>query len=253
MTVWQAVLIGLYHYVINCKYFILTQGQFVLGRPLISGLAVGIIMGRPVEGLIIGANINLVYLGWMDVGGMRATDPAVAGTLGTALALASNASPEEAIVLGSILGVVANFGYTLWMSVNSLFVPQMEKCALKANWAGMNFWYIVPSQVIFYLLNGLTITLACLLGAEPVAAVLENLPEWITNGFNAVAVTLPAVGICLNLKSIMNKYTVSFFILGFICAIYFNMNMIVLAILATIVAVIAIFGVGIPSRKGENE
>lgn len=143
MTVWQAVLIGLYHYVINCKYFILTQGQFVLGRPLISGLAVGIIMGRPVEGLIIGANINLVYLGWMDVGGMRATDPAVAGTLGTALALASNASPEEAIVLGSIL--------------------------------------------------------------------------------------------------------------GFICAIYFNMNMIVLAILAAIAAVIAIFGVGIPARKGESE
>ena len=73
MSVLQAVMIGLYHYVINSKYYILTQGQFVLGRPLISGLAVGIIMGRPVEGLIIGANINLVYLGWMDVGGMRPT------------------------------------------------------------------------------------------------------------------------------------------------------------------------------------
>jgi len=250
MSVLQAVLIGLYHYVINCKYFVLTQGQFVLGRPLISGLAVGIILGRPIEGLIIGANINLVYLGWMDVGGMRATDPTVAGTLGTALALASNASPEEAIVLGSVLGVVATFGYTLWMSVNSFFVPQMEKCALQANWRGMKFWYIVPAQVLFYLIYGLPITLACVFGAEPVAAVLNNLPAAVTNGFNAVAVTLPAVGICLNLKSIMNKYTVSFFILGFICTIYFQMNMVVLAVISTIIAVIAIFGVGIPSKKG---
>lgn len=253
MSVFQAVMIGLYHYIINSKYYILTQGQFVLGRPLISGLAVGIIMGRPIEGLIIGANINLVYLGWMDVGGMRPTDPAVAGTLGTALALASNATPQEAIVMGSILGVVANFGYTLWMSVNSMFVPKMEKCALKADWKGMQFWYIVPAQVIFYLLYGLPITLACLLGAEPVAAVLESLPVWVTNGFTAIAVTLPAVGICLNLKSIMNKYTVSFFLLGFICTIYFGMNMIVLAIFAAIIAVVGILGVGIPHRKGADE
>ena len=79
MTVIQAILIGLYHYVINSKYYILTQGQFVLGRPLISGLAVGCILGRPVEGLIIGANINLIYLGWMDVGGARSSDPTACG------------------------------------------------------------------------------------------------------------------------------------------------------------------------------
>ena len=122
MTVFQAILIGLCHYVINSKYYILTQGQFVLGRPLVAGLVVGLIMGRPVEGVIIGANINLVYLGWTDVGGARSADPTVAGTLGTALALATNASVEEAVVLGPLLGVVANFGYTLWMSVNSIFV-----------------------------------------------------------------------------------------------------------------------------------
>lgn len=249
MTVLQAFLIGLYHYVINSKYYILTQGQFVLGRPLISGFVVGIILGDPVKGLIIGASINLVYLGWMDVGGVRSSDPTVAGTLGTALAIASNASVEEAIVLGSVLGVVANFGYTVWMSLNSLFVPLSEKNALKANWGGMMFWYIVPSQVIFYLLYGLTITLACYFGAEPVSAILNNLPLWMTNGFTAIAITLPAVGICMNLKAIMNKYTISFFILGFIITIYYGINMIVLAIFATIISFIAIFGVGIPSRR----
>lgn len=251
MTVLQAVLIGLYHYIINSKYYILTQGQFVLGRPLISGLAVGCILGRPVEGLIIGANINLIYLGWMDVGGARSSDPTVAGTLGTALALATNATVEEAIVLGTMLGVIANFGYTLWMSIDSLFVPKMEDCALKGDFKGMQFWYIVPAQVTFYLLYGLTITLACIFGAEPVKAILDGLPQWVMNGFNAIAVTLPAVGIGLSLKSIMNKYTIVFFIAGFICTMYFHMNMVVLAIFAVIAAYIAIFGVGIPSKKGQ--
>ena len=250
MSVLQAILIGLYHYIINSKYYILTQGQFVLGRPLISGLAVGLIMGRPIEGLIIGANINLIYLGWMDVGGARSSDPTVAGTLGTALALASNASVQEAIVLGTVLGVVSNFGYTLWMSINSLFVPKSESYALKGDFQGMQFWYIVPAQVTFYLLYGLTITLACIYGAEPVKNVLEGLPQWVMNGFNAIAVTLPAVGIGLLLKSILNKYTIVFFIAGFILAIYFHMNILVLAIFAAIAAYIAIFGVGIPSKKG---
>lgn len=249
MTLIQAIIIGLYHYVINCKYFVLTQGQFVLGKPLISGLMVGIILGRPIEGMIIGANINLIYMGFVDAGGIRSCDPTVAGTLGTALALASNAGPKEAIVLGSILGVVANFGYTAWMSLNSFFVPLSEKCALKGDFRGMQFWYIVPAQVLFYLIYGLTTTLACYFGAEPVANILNNLPAWVMNGFSAIAVVLPAVGICMNLKAIMNKYTISFFILGFICTIYFGMDMIVITILAIIAAFISIFGVGIPSRR----
>ena len=251
MTVFQAILIGLCHYVINSKYHILTQGQFVLGRPLVAGLVVGLIMGRPVEGVIIGANINLVYLGWTDVGGARSADPTVAGTLGTALALATNASVEEAVVLGTLLGVVANFGYTLWMSVNSIFVPKMEAAALKADWRAMKFWYIVPPQILFYLLYGLPITLACLYGAEPVAAILGGLPAWVTRGFGAIATTLPAVGICLILKSIMNRYTLPFFVIGFVLTIYYHINMLVLAIFAVIFAIIAIFGVGIPARKGE--
>lgn len=249
MAIWQAVLIGLYHYVINCKYWILTQGQFVLSKPLISGVAVGIIMGRPIEGLIIGANINLIYLGWMDVGGARSSDPSVAGTLGTALALATNASPQEAIVLGSILGVVANFGYTLWMSLDSLFVPKMEDCAKRGDYRGMELWYVLPPQLIFYLEYGLTITLACVFGAEPVKAALTGFPTWVTNGFNAIAVTLPAVGLAMNLKSIVNKYTVPFFIIGFVCTLYFKTNMIVLALFATLAAYAAIQGLGVPKKK----
>ena len=50
--------------------------------------------GDPVQGLIIGSAINLPFIGVIMVGSTMPTDSALAGIVGTALALASGASPR---------------------------------------------------------------------------------------------------------------------------------------------------------------
>ena len=47
--------------------------------PLTTGLLVGIAMGNPMLGMLAGANIQLVYLGWINTGGVMPSNTMVAG------------------------------------------------------------------------------------------------------------------------------------------------------------------------------
>lgn len=57
---------------------------FTWNRPLLAGFVTGIILGDPVQGAIIGAGINMIYLGFISAGGAQMGDPAFAGYVGTA-------------------------------------------------------------------------------------------------------------------------------------------------------------------------
>jgi mannose/fructose/N-acetylgalactosamine-specific phosphotransferase system component IIC len=60
MSVFQAILIGLCYYLANSPWPFGGLGNYaILYRPMVSGLVVGLILGDPVTGTIIGATINL--------------------------------------------------------------------------------------------------------------------------------------------------------------------------------------------------
>ena len=75
-----AFVIGLLYYASESPFFA-NLGFTVLYRPLVAGTLVGLVMGRPAEGIAIGANINVLYLGWISAGGSLPGDPALAGYL----------------------------------------------------------------------------------------------------------------------------------------------------------------------------
>jgi len=86
MSFLMAAIVGIFYYLALSPWFA-NLGFTVLYRPLIAGTLVGLVMGRPGEGIAIGANINVLYLGWISAGGSLPGDPGLAGYLGTALAL----------------------------------------------------------------------------------------------------------------------------------------------------------------------
>ena len=102
MTVLQAILIGVVYYLGSAPWAI---GYLTVCKPLVAGTLVGCILGAPAEGAIMGATIQLIYLGWMSVGGSQPSDPALAGTLATALAIASNPVSYTHLTLPTILRV----------------------------------------------------------------------------------------------------------------------------------------------------
>ena len=54
-----------------------TQGPtfwYFFREPVMAGFWVGLIYGDPVMGTMIGATINVSYLGWISAGGANASD-----------------------------------------------------------------------------------------------------------------------------------------------------------------------------------
>ncbi|MCK4317053.1 MAG: PTS sugar transporter subunit IIC, partial [Anaerolineae bacterium] len=62
-----AAIVGIMYYLSLSPWFA-NLGFPVLYRPLVAGTLVGLVMGRPGEGIAIGANINVLYLGWISAG-----------------------------------------------------------------------------------------------------------------------------------------------------------------------------------------
>ena len=85
MIVFQAISIAL----------LATLGQWwffgpvtmTLVNPLTSGTLVGIIMGDPMTGMLAGANIQLIYLGYISAGGTMPSNTITAGIYGSVLTI----------------------------------------------------------------------------------------------------------------------------------------------------------------------
>ena len=84
VTIVQALLIGLVYYLgANGTPWLTVNMGWALRRPLISGIMVGLILGDPVKGCIVGAAINVTYLAQITAGGAQTMDEGLAGTVGT--------------------------------------------------------------------------------------------------------------------------------------------------------------------------
>ena len=131
ISIIQAILIGTLYYLTNNGVPWLTGlGSVSIRQPICAGTIVGLILGKPVEGCIMGATINTLYLGFVNAGGTLPTDPGIGGVVGTALALSANATPQVAMSIAVPLGVMGTMVWTLRQTVNIYFVHQMENMQL---------------------------------------------------------------------------------------------------------------------------
>lgn len=76
ISILQAILIGLLYYitVANSPWFT-GLASVSIRQPIVAGTIVGCILGDPVKGLVIGATINTLFLGFISAGGTVASEP----------------------------------------------------------------------------------------------------------------------------------------------------------------------------------
>lgn len=234
MIWWQALVLGLLYYFSDSPWPF-GEGYYVLQRPIVAGFLVGLLMGDPVQGTIIGATINLIFLGIINVGGAIPSDMALAGYLGTAIALSANISTEAALAIAVPLGILGTVVWIGKMSINSLFVHWADAFAEKANIRGVMAMNWLPGQALMLVFKVTIIFAFCMLGQGAVTNFLNAIQgSGVLHGFEVVGGMLPAIGIGLNLKAILKKETMPFLLIGFLMATYFKISIIG----------ISLFGVG---------
>lgn len=210
--------------------------------PIWSGFLVGIVMGKPMEGMMLAAAINLPYVGFITAGGSMPGNAMFAGSVGTALGLVSGLDMTTATTIGVILGSVAVMIWNAYMSINSIWVHMADKFAAKGNLKMIRFFNYVPSFFVSLILNGVPAFLIVMKGAV-VGDWLAACPQWVIDGFAMVGGILPALGVGMLLNFLGQKKILPFFFLGFFLAQFLGLSTMAITIFGAIIAfIIYLFG-----------
>ena len=223
MSIFQALLIGILYYISDSPWPF-GEGYYVLQRPLVAGFLAGLVLGKPVEGTIIGATMNLIYLGHITVGGTMPGDMALAGYLGTALALSSNIDVNQALAIAVPLGIMGTIVWHTKMSVNSVFCHWIDKEVADGNIGKAE----IPA-----------IFIAAYFGSSVVSNVLNMISPTLQHGLSVAGGLLPALGIALNLRSILKTSTLPYLVAGFALVAYLKLDIIGVAVFGLVVTVIS--------------
>lgn len=237
ITVFQAILIGVVYYLgTNGNPWPTVLGSYIIRQPIVGGTLVGLILGDPVQGCIIGAAINLPYIAFITAGGALPSDAGLAGTLGTAVALAGGIEPSVAIAIAVPIGLLGTIIWVAHMTVDVTFVHMADKAAERGELDKICFWHIIPPQIFMFIISVIPVTLGAYFGGDIIKSIIDLLQGTPLHVMSIIGGILPALGIAMNMSAMGRQGTILFFILGFAMSVYFNLGIIAVAIFATIIS-----------------
>jgi fructoselysine and glucoselysine-specific PTS system IID component len=213
------------------------MGTTLLSRPLVLGPLVGLVLGDVTQGVIIGATLELIFMGNIKVGAAIPPDVITGGVLGTAFAIISGKGPAIALAIAvpvSILAEMVISGLFVFRAVlNKRFVHYAED----GNYQGIQRLHIL-SGLLKPLLMGAIILLTLSLGAGTIKSVLDGIPGWVQTGLQVAGNMLPALGFALLLNLMFNKKMAPYFFLGFMLAAYLKLPVIAIGGFGLIIALL---------------
>lgn len=234
----SALLVALVMYI--AKFADHTLGQPLIERPLICGAMVGFVLGDFQQGIIIGATLELIFLGTITIGGSVPADLAVGSVLATAFTILTKAEPAVAVALALPISLLAVFVYQVLKLVYTALVEKYDalleegrdRAALGIT-LGMTMFYGVPFSVLAFF--------GILFGTDVIRSLVESIPDTVMRGMTAVGGILPALGFAILLKALWNRNIAAFFFIGFAMAAYLQLPIMGIAIIAASVAVYLCF------------
>src|SRR3712207_9243210 len=117
--------------------------EFQTHRPLIACTLVGLILGDLKTGIIIGGTLEMMALGWMNIGAAMAPDSALASIISTIIVI----SGKQGIGAGIVVAIpIAAAGQVLTIfarTITVFFQHRSEKYAEDGNCAGIDRCHII--------------------------------------------------------------------------------------------------------------
>ncbi len=212
-----------------------------LGSPIVIGLVLGLIYNDVAQGLLIGATIQLVYLGVIATGGNVPADQALAATIAIPIALQTGLSAEVAVGLAVPFGVLGVFLDQIRRTTNSIWVHKADKFAEAADMKGIMKCAIIYPAIFGFCLRFFPVFLINLVGAEAVTFVMDILPTWVITGFSIAGGLLPALGFSIIIITIGRKELLPYFFIGFFAVAYLGINTMAAAVFGSCIAILSIF------------
>ena len=218
--------------------------EFQFHQPIVACTLIGLVSGYLEEGIILGGSLQMIALGWANIGAAVAPDAALASVASAIIMVKGLGGATDAqTVIDSAIAVAIPLsvaGLFLTMVCRTLAIPIvhfMDAAAEKGNFRGIETW-----QIIAILMQGVRIAIPavalCYIPAEAVQAALEAMPAWLADGMSIGGGMVAAVGYAMVINMMATKETWPFFALGFVVACISEITLIGLGVIGVVIALV---------------
>lgn len=213
MQVLQAALVALLYWISMGRAFYFFS--FAFRKPVVLGVMIGLVYGDVPTGLLIGANIQLMYMGGIEAGGNIPSDQALAACIAIPAAIVSGLDAGTAVAIAVPFGVLGVLINNIRRTVNSFYNTEGDKLVQEGKYDTLSkFSFLLP-----WLTNGVLymvpVFIATLVGPAVVQAFIDVVPTWLMNGLSNAGNMLPALGFALTLVVMGKRHYLPFAVLGF--------------------------------------
>jgi fructoselysine and glucoselysine-specific PTS system IID component len=212
-------------------------GTTLLSRPLVLGPLVGLVLGDVTQGVMIGATLELIFMGNIKVGAAIPPDIITGGVLGTAFAIMSHKGPAIALALAVPISILAEMVISGLFVFRAIFNKKFNQYADDGDYKGIQRLHIL-SGLLKPLLMGIIVFVALELGSSAIKSFLDLIPSWVQSGLQVAGNMLPALGFALLMNLMFNKRVAPYFFLGFMLAAFLKLPIIAIGGLGVIIALI---------------
>lgn len=233
----QAILLGIVAFIAQSEYAL---GTSLLSRPIVTGLFTGIVLGDVSTGIIMGATLELTFIGSFSVGASIPPDVVTGGILGTAFAITAGAGTETALLLGLPIATLTLILKNVYLG---LLIPMMNQkadlYAADGNYKGVERMHLLAGFGLSLML-ALVVTISFMVGSNTISKLLDMIPAFVQNGLSVATGLIPALGFAMLARLLINKQVAPYFFLGFALAAYLELPVTGIAIFGAITAVVVV-------------
>ena len=235
VTLAQGIIVSIFALLAGIDFWL--EGLYIF-RPMIVCTITGLILGDATTGIIAGGLTELAFAGLTPVGGTQPPNPIMAGIMTVVLAHTTSHSPAAAIGLSLQFSILMQYIILFYYSAFSVLTKKLDNYAQEADIKKFGRLAMLPTLIVAVTYG--IFTFLCVYGAqEPMRALVNSMPDWLSHGFEIAGGILPAVGFGLLLKSMLKARYVPYLLIGFTIACFVKFgNLMPVAVIGIALALI---------------
>lgn len=211
-----------------------------LERPLVVCTLIGLILGDLKTGIILGGTLEMMALGWMNIGAALPPDVALAGVISTILVIAGKQTMAAGIALAIPLATAGQLLNMLARTISVFLQHQADKYAEAGNLRAIDVCHLSGLLIQALRVAIPALLVAKFIGTDAVQNMLNSMPKVVIDGLQVASGFIVVVGYAMVINMMKAKYLMTFFFLGFVIAAFTNFNLIAFGVLGTAFAIIYI-------------
>lgn len=211
--------------------------SFQTHRPLIACTLIGLVLGDVKTGVILGGTLELIALGWMNIGAAQSPDSALASVIATILVIEGHQSIGTGIAIALPVAAAGQVLTVLCRTITVVFQHAADKYAEDCNFKAIDICHISALMIQALRVAIPALIVAMFVSPAGVQAMLNAIPPVITGGLKVASGFVVAVGYALLLNMMEAKYLMGFFFLGFVLAGFTQLNLVAYGIIGAVLAI----------------